>query len=276
MFFGLNDVAFLAAVSGPPSTLLLDLYPNAAAAYSLRQLRTGVTNVVRVRRSSDNTESDFTATQVSDGTLTTFCGAGNGFVRTWYDQSGNGNHAETTVTTRQPLIVSSGAVVTDAGKPAVSFNGTSHYLTQTVNTTIAQPFTTIFAAQKLSNFNRNQDYFRAPHAGAVLFVNHADNNRLYLFAGIGANLGSIGNGANFISSVVWNGASTTTIYNGTQTTVNGGAAGLTLANRLNIGTGAATTEFSHMLCKEFIVYASNQAANIAAINNAVNTHYAVY
>jgi hypothetical protein len=62
---------------------LLDEFTGSAAAYSLRNLtflRGGP--VVRVRRSSDNAESDFTATQVSDGTLTAFCGAGNGFVRT--------------------------------------------------------------------------------------------------------------------------------------------------------------------------------------------------
>jgi hypothetical protein len=112
----------------------------------------------------------------------------------------------------------------------------------------------------------------------VLFVNATDNNRLYLFAGTGVNLGSIGNGANFISSIVWNGASTTAIYNGTQTTVSAGIAGFTLADRLNIATGGSdpATKQAHMLLKEFIVYASNQSANLTAINNNVNAHYAVY
>ena len=74
--------------------LLLDSYSGAAAAYSLRQLSWAYGGaVVRVRRSSDNTESDFTATEVSDGTLAAWVGAGNdGFVRTWYDQSGNARH----------------------------------------------------------------------------------------------------------------------------------------------------------------------------------------
>jgi hypothetical protein len=58
---------------------LIDAYPGATSAYSLRNLSwTYGGPVVRVRRSSDNTEQDFTATQVTDGTLTTFCGAGNG------------------------------------------------------------------------------------------------------------------------------------------------------------------------------------------------------
>ena len=86
----INPYQFAAA--GP--TFLLDDYPGAAAAYSLRQLRTGVTNVVRVRRDNDDAEDDFTATEVSDGTLAAWVGAGNnGFVRTWYDQSGNNYHA---------------------------------------------------------------------------------------------------------------------------------------------------------------------------------------
>ena len=75
---------------------LLDTYPNAAAAYSLRKLRSAYTGyAIRVRRSSDNTEQDigFSSTFGLDtSSLTSFCGAGNGFVTTWYDQSGNGNN----------------------------------------------------------------------------------------------------------------------------------------------------------------------------------------
>lgn len=58
-----------------PPQLLLDQYPNAAAAYSLRALSTATVDsaVVKVRRSSDNTEQDFSAAEITDGTLTTFC-----------------------------------------------------------------------------------------------------------------------------------------------------------------------------------------------------------
>ena len=66
---------------------LLDTYTGAAAAYSLRNLSSSTTNVVRVRRSSNDDEQDFTASEVSGGALATFVGAGNdGFVTTWYDQ----------------------------------------------------------------------------------------------------------------------------------------------------------------------------------------------
>ena len=51
---------------------VLQIAPNAAAAYSLRSLTGGDPKVVRVRRSSDNAESDFTASEVSSGALVNF------------------------------------------------------------------------------------------------------------------------------------------------------------------------------------------------------------
>lgn len=65
---------------------ILDLQP--AAAYSLRSFDADADpNVVNVRRSSDGATSDFTASEVSDGTLEAWVGSGNdGYVTTWYDQ----------------------------------------------------------------------------------------------------------------------------------------------------------------------------------------------
>jgi hypothetical protein len=50
-------------------------------------------------------------------------GTGNGFVRTWYDQSGNSRNATQTTLVNQPQIVASGAVITMNGRPVVSFDG---------------------------------------------------------------------------------------------------------------------------------------------------------
>ena len=85
----------------------------AAAAYSLRNLSASYTgSVVEVRRSSDDAEDSFTAAEVADGTLVTWVGAGNdGFVKNWYDQSGNNNHATQGTDASQPKIVDSGSLV---------------------------------------------------------------------------------------------------------------------------------------------------------------------
>ena len=94
---------------------LLDLYGGAAAAYSLRALSRGwlAGDVVEVRRSSDSATQSFTANEVANGTLEAWVGVGNdGFVSTWYDQSGNANDATQIATASQPKIVDAGALVT--------------------------------------------------------------------------------------------------------------------------------------------------------------------
>jgi len=107
---------------------LLDDYSGAAAAYSLRKLRSGYSgSAIKVRRSSDNTEQDigFVDNELDTSTLATFCSGTDGFVKTWYDQSGNGNDATQTTAADQPKIVSSGSVITENGKPSVQFDGSN-------------------------------------------------------------------------------------------------------------------------------------------------------
>jgi len=100
---------------------VLQIAPNAAAAYSLRSLTGGDPKVVRVRRDTDggagdNDEQDFTASGISSGALVAFVGSGNdGFVETWYDQSGNSEDAVQETAGSQPKIVNAGDLVADNG-----------------------------------------------------------------------------------------------------------------------------------------------------------------
>jgi hypothetical protein len=107
------------------SFLALDqLSAPSAAAYSLRKLRNAYTgSAIRVRRSSDNAELDigFAASgDLNTTALLTFVGSGNGFVATWYDQSGNGRNAAQATAGSQPQIVSNGAIETQNGRPTVA------------------------------------------------------------------------------------------------------------------------------------------------------------
>ena len=98
---------------------LLDLFP-ATVAYSLRKLRSGQAKAIRVRRSSDNAQQDigFVGDELDTASLLSFCGVGNGFVTTWYDQSGNEYNATQTTQANQPQIVNSGVLNTKGGKAA--------------------------------------------------------------------------------------------------------------------------------------------------------------
>lgn len=120
------------------SSFVLDIAPNAAAAFSVRKLRSNYTgSCLRVRRSSDNTEQDigFINNELDTTSLTSFVGAGNGFVTKWYDQSGNVNDLIQSTTSLQPQIVSSGTILKENNKPILRYyavNSTSLSLTSII------------------------------------------------------------------------------------------------------------------------------------------------
>ena len=104
--------------------LVLDRYSAITAAYSLRLLKSSYTGspAIRIRRSSDNSETDIGFTSSGDldeAALIAFTGSGDGFVRTWYDQSGNNNHAINTNTAAQPQLVFAGVVNKMNGRPSL-------------------------------------------------------------------------------------------------------------------------------------------------------------
>jgi hypothetical protein len=107
------------------ANLLLDDYPNAVAAYSLRKLDKDYTgSAIRVRRSNDNTEQDIGFTSAGDldtASLKTFVGANSGFVTTWYDQSGNARNATQATVANQPLIVFNGVIIRRSGDIVLKF-----------------------------------------------------------------------------------------------------------------------------------------------------------
>ena len=110
------------ASARPP--LLLDAFPNAAAAYSLRKLSSSYTgNCIEVRRSSDNALQNigFVNNVLDTASLLSFIGAETGFIRTWYDQSGNARDYAQTNNANQPRVVISGVLQTDLGKPIIVF-----------------------------------------------------------------------------------------------------------------------------------------------------------
>lgn len=103
---------------------LLDTNPGASVAYSLRLLSSTYNgSAIRVRRSSDNTEQDigFSGGVLDTASLLSFCGAGSGYVTTWYDQSGNGKDNIQATLLAQPTIVSSGNLETINSLPAINY-----------------------------------------------------------------------------------------------------------------------------------------------------------
>ena len=127
---------------------LLDTIAGASAAYSLRKIRDAyIGNCLKVRRSSDNTTLDigFVDGWLDESSLLTFCGAGSGYVDTWYDQSTNAKNLTQATTGLQPRIVNAGVVETVTGtdgttiRPAIrsGFSGASA-MTATLSLSLTQ------------------------------------------------------------------------------------------------------------------------------------------
>jgi SPP1 family predicted phage head-tail adaptor len=268
-------------VNAPSAGLLLDLYPSAATAYSLRKLRTAYTgSAIRVRRSSDNTEQDigFVGNDLDTTALTTFCGAGNGFVTTWYDQSGNANNATQTTQASQPQIVSSGVIVLINTKPGLSFNGSSYrFNLPTISFSLNS--ISVIGVIKSNNLASNGFAFANP-----------DSNRIYLgfilssisYFGYGNSATSFNLGASTtnqelhelysgINSNAYKNANSSTQI--TSSTANENGADISIGSYERVGTLA---NFYNGNIQEIIFYTTNQSSNRTGIESNINTHYAIY
>ena len=153
---GNNNIGATPATSNAvtPNYMLSKMTAGAAGAYSLRKIGSTATNAIEVRRSSDNTLQNigFDAYgNLDTAALLTFVGSGDGFVRTWYDQSGNAKDATQTTNGSQPRIVLSGVVETINGtQPAIrNINGTTGGLRSLINFT-SNTMTTNFVLKYLT------------------------------------------------------------------------------------------------------------------------------
>ena len=113
----------------------------AAGLHKLKSSYSGA--ALRIRRSSDNTEQDFgfSGNDLDVAAISTFIGGGTAYVKTLYDQSGNGNHLSQTSTGNQPTLTLSGL----NGKPVIHTN-TSQNIYNTINFT--PPFSVVYAARQ--------------------------------------------------------------------------------------------------------------------------------
>jgi SPP1 family predicted phage head-tail adaptor len=264
------------------SSLLLDLYPNADAAYSLRKLRTAYTgSAIRVRRSiipsGQPSEQDigFDANGNLDTVaLLLFCGVGNGFVTTWYDQSGNLKNGTQATAANQPQIVSSGIVITLNSKATISLDGTNDFLDSTsVNTGNPK---SIFIATKFNNVITGE---------VVLFDSVTTNQAILLKTNtniMALGFGTVGNlsntpSTNFILySILQNSTSSNVFVNSSAVLTNSNLGTNSFSGlRLGAVRGSASLFYNGSF-SECIIYSSNQTTNRINIESNINTYHGIY
>jgi hypothetical protein len=274
---------------------LLDLYPSAAAAYSLRKLRNAYTgDAIRVRR-TDLAESDigFTSTGALDTTaLLAFTGTGalnNGFITTWYDQSGNARNATQTTAINQPQIVSSGSVLTLTGlgsaNPCIRFDGINDFfiIANTIPISTGDKFS-IYQVDKKTTSNSIAMYISGVSAGNIsgpIGPLHYSDGNIYITSKINSttdnyNFGALsGNNYNLFSHYSLDSTTSSKFYvNNTILNLSSSSSQGRVASFSRIGNRGA--EFSNSSGQELIFYLSDQFNNNSAINSNINTYYGIY
>lgn len=223
------------------------------SAYSVRQLYSAYAgSAFRVRRASDNTEQDIAFT--SGGTLNltalqTFCSGTDGFITTWYDQTGNLRHMTQITTTAQPQIVSAGNVLKQDNNPALVF-AAGQWMTLSTGP-IAQPYSRSSVFQLDTRVAGHT--LLGPAATATTGRLYEDTtSSLSMDAGTSVQINTAsGTGSNgqYTLAELYNGASSTRSLNGAVTTPNPGTGsidGLNI-NADYLGSSLAATRFTEVI-----------------------------
>lgn len=279
---GLTDIVGVA-----PFTGLLDTYSGASAAYSLRRLSSTYTGaLIRVRRSSDNTEQDisYDSNNVLDETaLLAFVGANDGFVTTWYDQSGNTRNATNTTANKQPKIVSAGSVLTQNSKPNINFTAQCLKIGTQVNLNGASYITFAGKSSTLNtstgagilNYDASNDPSFRFGAGSSFNGNQFLS---YFNGGYAINSGNLGFTTYSLFTHTMTGSFTSSIYKNNVLQDTGTISGALTGSvtELSIGRYTSDSLTRNGDMQELIIWASDQSSNRTGISDNIKTYFSIY
>ena len=265
--------------------LLLDEYPGAVAAFSLRKLDKDYTgNCIRVRRSSDNAEQNigFVGNYLDTVSLKIFCAATNGFVTTWYDQSASSSNGTQGSASLQPQIVSAGSLLN-----GIVFSGD---FLPTSNLSLYNNVGYICASILFSRSDSTLSamYGVATPAGLTRFsFGFSPLNMRIVLRRLDANSATIIstalpplNSRRLAFCDVQYANNTANLYINAslaQSGTTGGAGNTSATNSNSIIIGSfGGSDFHIGTLWEIIVYNTNQASNRTGIQSNVNNFYTIY
>ena len=281
---------------------VLQIAPSAAAAYSLRSLTGGDPKVVRVRRDTgggagDNDEQDFTASGISSGALVDFVGSGNdGFVETWYDQSGNNRHSIQDTKARQPIIVEAGVFQdglkfthtdTTNGKRLFVPRTTADLGTEFALVWVGKVTSSTSSISTILGATRNVVSFATgtvglcikSNTGTSYFINEQTTSAREILSQSSV----ITLNEDSVVFANYDDASALLSVDGSTSTATFSSPVLTRAKNLGImnATGNSTAQYRTQesptgICREVLVYDTNQTDNRVALETNINNQYNLF
>lgn len=277
---------------GTGATGLLADYPGAAAAFSLRELTSDWAGqaVINVYRASDGATQDFTAAEITDGTMAAFLTTTGGFINIWYDQSGNGFDATAYGTLASKPRIYTGAtqtITTVNGLPALDI--TTHGLSKTTapDTIAYNGGVSWYAVLECDLAGSTTRIWGDDITGTAGYTNFTpdgsyrlnDNDTGYETVSASAHSTT----AQELSSFHFDSSTGDYEYakDGSNTTGNlatWGDVAIDSSNTSNFGLGAAGNGGQPLdgRIQELIIYPNDQSANRTGIESNINAHYGIY
>lgn len=263
-------------------TGILDEYPGAAAAYSLRLLNTDYTgDAVVVRRASDNATQSigFIDGELDTDTLNTFCSGANGFVTIWYDQSGNANNLTQSTASAQPKIYDSvTGVITENSKPAIYTDGVDDFIESNA-LSLSNPNTQFFVFKTLGTSPSDPIgglRFSIANAPSLICI---DINNLSMYQQgpeFSPKIPHDGNQILITAKSSTTGTDWAAFYNSNIVTNGGEDIGSRTGNLIRLGSQGPIVNFGENYLQEYILYNSDETGNRTGIETNINNFYSIY
>jgi len=204
----------------------------------------------------------------------------DGFVETWYDQSGNGNDATQQVAGSQPKIVDAGVLVSGG----IDFDGVNDGLSVSGQVLTSSLFyaTSVMNHATGTSTAHGQNAFGQYQIGTSgRFQLSANSSSEYSFFAnatdpiVGFSTGAIGTSQTLVS-VNGNGSNAEIWRDGTSKATDTYSGFTPATVNFTIGIDAAGDREFNGKIQELIIYNSDQSANRAAIETNINNQYDIY
>ena len=196
----------------------------------------------------------------------------DGFVETWYDQSGNSNDSTQATASLQPKIVSAGALVTDSNNnPEIDFNGSNYF--GFVNTTDSSSPYTVSSVSSVRDTGTHVIYGLDTGTTSGFYRQTGTSHGIYSGGTVTGSGFAIN--TDYLRFDLFNGSSSVIGVNGDTTNV------ALASDRTNTGfriafSGINTGQSIDGTIKEIILYQSDQTDNRTAIEANINSQYSIF
>jgi len=278
-------------------------YSNAFAAYSLRVLNQNIENylgvkLVRVRRSTDNIEVDVFAdsfgtigyssyiSEVIETTITAgekgsslmrtfgeFINGADGFLVTWYDQSGNVRDITQATSASQPKIYDINAgIIQERAKPAVKFISANN--TNLVSSALTLSGNTCLLAVYQTAANTTEYILHGAGSAPIRYGRNitsvSNRDEAYVTSGIAVTTATQKSRSAF---VYYAESGAISLNKAAQVT---GAVGTINTTTLHIGSSNTSTNAWSGTIQELILWNSDISGYILEAQEKVNTYYRIF